>query len=77
MAHERVVPLLRDAAGQSVRIPPDFELPGDDVVVWRDGARLVMEPRRRDGLLDLLSRWESIPDDIAPMPDRPPEAVEL
>jgi antitoxin VapB len=40
----RRVKILRDDDGQFVCIPRDFELPGEDVVIRKEGDKLVIEP---------------------------------
>jgi antitoxin VapB len=47
--------LFRNNKSQAVRIPADFELPGDKVLVHRDGDRLIIEPMRRKNLLEVLA----------------------
>ena len=39
----RQVRLFRNGANQAVRIPKEFELPGKDAVMWREGKRLIIE----------------------------------
>ena len=39
----RPVRLFRNGANQAVRIPKEFELPGQDALIWREGDRLVIE----------------------------------
>lgn len=40
----RHVRLFRNGANQAVRIPKEFELPGLEAILRREGARLVLEP---------------------------------
>lgn len=40
---ERHVRLFRNGANQAVRIPKEFELPGNDAVMRREGDRLIIE----------------------------------
>lgn len=40
----RHVSLFRNGANQAVRIPKEFELPGKDAVMRREGNRLIIEP---------------------------------
>ncbi|RZI98950.1 MAG: AbrB/MazE/SpoVT family DNA-binding domain-containing protein [Rubrivivax sp.] len=42
-APERHVRLFRNGANQAVRIPKEFELPGSDALMWREGDRLIIE----------------------------------
>jgi antitoxin VapB len=54
MAEQRYVRLFRNGRHQAVRIPVEFELPGDEAIMHRDGDRLVIEPVRKRRLLALL-----------------------
>ncbi len=47
MSIERRVKLLRDGLDQVIEIPEEFELPGEDVVIRKDGDRLIIEPLRK------------------------------
>jgi len=47
-----------------VRIPVAFELPGDEAIVLRGGDRLIIEPRRKHGLLVLLKEFEPVEEDF-------------
>jgi antitoxin VapB len=70
----RRVRLFRDNRNQVIRIPVEFELPGSEVFVSRDGDRLIIEPVRKRSLAALLDSWvplvEEFPeiDDPAPRP---------
>lgn len=52
--------LFRNNRSQAVRIPADFELPGDRVLIHRDGDRLILEPVPRRDLMQVLA-------DLAPL----------
>jgi antitoxin VapB len=67
--------LFRNNRSQAVRIPADWELPGDRVAIRRDGERLILEPLRPRGLLGLLSSWDAL-DEALPDPDDPPPPAE-
>jgi antitoxin VapB len=77
MAEHRHVRLFRNGRNQAVRIPVEFELPGDEAIMHRDGDRLVIEPVRKRGLVALLKSMkpldEEFPhiDDPAPVPENP------
>ena len=50
MSEQRHVRLFRNGRNQAVRIPVEFELPGDEAIIHRDGEKLVIEPvRTKDG----------------------------
>lgn len=74
-ADSREARLFRNNRSQAVRIPADFELPGDRVRIWREGGRLVVEPVAPPGLLGLLASWEPLDEDL-PLPDDPAPAPE-
>lgn len=44
MPDRKHVKLFRNGRNQAVRIPLEFELPGDEAIMRRDGDRLVIEP---------------------------------
>jgi antitoxin VapB len=76
MSGERHVRLFRNGRNQAVRIPVEFELPGDEAIMHREGDRLVIEPVRKRGLVALLKSMkplgEEFPaiDDAVPAPER-------
>jgi antitoxin VapB len=74
---ERHVRLFRNGRNQAVRIPREFELPGEEAVMRREGERLVIEPVPPKSLLAVLSTLAPISEDFPPIPDLPPDAVEL
>ncbi|MHB9100571.1 MAG: antitoxin [Sulfuricella sp.] len=65
MQTERHVRLFRNGSNQALRIPREFELPGDEVVIHKEGNRLIVEPvvKKRD-LLALLATLEQIEDEF-------------
>jgi antitoxin VapB len=63
----RVAKLFRNNKSQAVRIPADFELPGDRVAIHREGDRLILEPLGRKNLLEVLAGLEPLgPEDQFP-----------
>jgi antitoxin VapB len=63
----REAKLFRNNKSQAVRIPADFEMPGDRVMIHRDGDRLILEPVRRRSLLAVLAELEPLtPEDQFP-----------
>ena len=74
---ERHVRLFRNGRNQAVRIPREFELPGEEAVMRREGERLVIEPVPPKSLLAVLATLAPISEDFPPIPDLPPDAVEL
>ncbi|WP_420959709.1 antitoxin [Brucella sp. IR073] len=63
----REAKLFRNNKSQAVRIPADFELPGDRVLIHRDGDRLIIEPVHRKSLLEVLAELQPLgPEDQFP-----------
>ncbi len=77
----RPVKLFRNGRNQSVRIPRDFELPGTDATIRKDGDRLIIEAvKDRRSLADVLAELAALPpldddwpaitdDDLLPLDD--------
>ena len=64
MPHKREVRLFKNGRNQAVRIPVEFELPGETALMHREGNRLVIEPVHKSGLLALLAALEPITEDF-------------
>jgi antitoxin VapB len=77
MSNQRHVKLFRNGRNQAVRIPVEFELPGDEAVMHREGDRLVIEPVRKRGLLALLETMEPFDGEFPEIEDRPPAAEKI
>lgn len=77
MSDVRTVRLFKNGRNQAVRIPREFELPGDEALMFRDGSRLVIESKQRPSLAQLLASWEPLEESLPPIPDSPPEPVDL
>jgi antitoxin VapB len=84
MGYERRVKLFRNGRNQAVRIPREFELPGDEAVMHREGDKLVIEPAERhdESIAEMLDRWaregplepgEELPE----IDDLPPEPIDF
>ena len=72
MAVRRHVRLFRNGRNQAVRIPVDFELPGDEAIMHRDGNRLVIEPVRKRGLIGLLKSMKPLGEEFPNIDDPVP-----
>jgi len=79
---QRKVKLFRNGRNQAVRIPREFELPGDEAVMRREGDRLVIETTARSGpnaaLLAVLAALSPLSgeDRFPDVEDAPAEAVD-
>ena len=77
MPERRHVRLFRNGRNQAVRIPVEFELPGHEAIMHRDGDRLVIAPVRKRGLVALLKTMKPLDEDFPEIADPvpPPERV--
>jgi antitoxin VapB len=74
---ERHVKLFKNGRNQAVRIPRDFELPGEDAIIRKDGQRLIIEPAPPRSLLAVLATLPSLDEDFPRLEDSPAEPVDL
>lgn len=74
---ERRVRLFKNGRNQAVRIPREFELPGEEAIMRKEGDRLVIEPAAPQSLLALLATLKPLDEDFPPIADALPERVEL
>ena len=72
MSEQRRVSLFRNGRNQAVRIPVEFELPGNEAIMHRDGERLVIEPVRKHGLVALLQAMRPLDEDFPEIEDPVP-----
>lgn len=71
MTTERHVKLFKNGRNQAVRIPREFELPGDSAIMRKDGDRLILEAVAPRSLLELLAVLEPV-DEVFPSIDELP-----
>jgi antitoxin VapB len=74
---ERHVKLFKNGRNQAVRIPREFELPGEDAIIRKEGQRLIIEAAAPRSLLTILAMLETLDEDFAPVKDIPADPVDL
>jgi antitoxin VapB len=74
---ERHVKVFKNGRNKAVRIPREFEFPGEEAIMRKEGDRLVIEPVPTKSLLALLAKLAPLPGDFPPIVDVPPDAVEF
>jgi antitoxin VapB len=74
---ERHVKVFKNGRNKAVRIPREFEFPGEEAIMRKEGDRLVIEPVPTKSLLALLAKLAPLPEDFPPILDIPPDSVEL
>lgn len=72
LGEHRHVKLFRNGRNQTVHIPVEFELPGDEAIMRRDGDRLVIEPVRKRGLIALLQSMKPMDEGCPDLEDPQP-----
>ena len=77
MGPERHVKIFKNGRNQAVRIPREFELPGDQAIMRKEGARLILEPQPPKSLLSVLAGLKPISEDFPPIADISPGPVDL
>ena len=71
--NERHASLFRNGRNQAVRIPREFEMEGTEVLMHKEGDRLVLTPIRKNRLLDLLASWEPLDECLPEVEDTQPQ----
>ncbi|WP_439599875.1 antitoxin [Devosia sp.] len=68
MSQSRTVSLFRNGRNQAVRIPVEFELPGDEATIRKEGNLLIIEAKaKKRGLLEVLREMQpQAPEDAFP-----------
>jgi antitoxin VapB len=74
---ERHVKLFKNGRNQAVRIPREFELPGEDAIMRKEGDKLIIEPVLSRSLLAALATLPDLDEDFPSISDPPPEPVEI
>jgi antitoxin VapB len=74
---ERRVRLFKNGRSQAVRIPREFELPGKEAIMRKEGERLIIEPAPKRSLLELLDSWDPLAEEFPPIEDMLPDPVDL
>jgi antitoxin VapB len=70
---ERHASLFRNGRNQAVRIPREFEMEGTEVLMRKEGDRLILTPIRKNRLLDLLASWEPLDEGLPDVEDGLPQ----
>jgi antitoxin VapB len=74
---DRHVRLFRNGRNQAIRIPRDLELPGEEAVIRREGARLIIEPVKTVPLRELLAQWAPLDESWPDIESLPAEPVDF
>ena len=77
MIPERHVKLFKNGRNQAIRIPREFELPGSEAVMRKEGQRLIIKPVEPKSLLAVLATLQPLDEEFPPVPELPVKPVEL
>ncbi len=77
MESGRHVRLFKNGRSQALRIPREFELPGNEAIVRKEGNRLIVEPVPSLSLLSLLATWAPLEEEFPEIGDLPADPVDL
>lgn len=72
----RTVKLFKSGRNQAVRIPVEFELPGDQVVMRKEGDRLIIEPTKPKSLLAVLATLRPIDEAFPRIRELPVDPID-
>jgi antitoxin VapB len=64
MGIERDVKLFRNGRNQAVRIPVEFELPGDEAVMRKVGEDIIISPKKKSSLFEWLATLEPLDEEF-------------
>ena len=71
MIPERHVKLLKNGRNQAARIRREFELPGNEAIMRKEGDRLIIEPVESKSLLAVLATLQPLDEEFPPIPEPP------
>ena len=75
MIPEQHVKLFKNGRNQAVRIPREFELPGEYAIMRKKGTRLIIEPTQPKSLLAVLATLRPLDEEFPPTPELPVDSV--
>ena len=78
MSWQRRARLFRTGRDRALRLPREFNCPGNAVLLHMDGPRLVITPTAKPAsLTTILDALEPLDEAFPDLPDAPPEPVDL
>lgn len=74
---QRSARLFKNGRNQAVRIPREFELPGENAIMRKEGQRLIIEPAPPKSLLEVLATLKPLHEHFPAISDSSPDPVNL
>ena len=72
---ERRVKIFKNGTNRAVRLPRDFEFPGEDAIMRKEGRRIIIEPAPPKSLLAMLATLSPLEEEFPVIRDLPPEPL--
>jgi antitoxin VapB len=72
---ERRVKVFKNGRNRAERIPREFEFPGGEAIMRKEGDRLIIEPVPAKSLLAVLATLKPLREDFPPVIDLRPDPV--
>jgi len=69
MSSERHAQLFRNGRNQAVRIPREFEFTEKEVIMHKEGERLIIEPVKKHSLRKILAALKPLQEDFPDIED--------
>lgn len=73
MEHIVTAKLFKNGSSQAVRLPKEFRFEGDEVVIYREGNRVIMQPMHNDWDAFFLQGKRASKDFLKTRKDAPPQ----
>lgn len=77
MSAERKIKIVRLGDRQTFQLPPEFELPGEEVVLLREGDDIILRPVKSLSLIEYLDTLEPLDEEFPEIEDLPIDDVEI
>lgn len=77
MPAKRHVKIFRNGRNRAIRIPREFEFPGDDALICKEGEKLIIEPAPPRSLLAVLKTLKPLDEEFPAVVDSFPDPIDL
>jgi antitoxin VapB len=77
MEHIVIAKLFKNGSSQAVRLPKEFRFEGDEVIIYREGNRVIIQPKKSKWDEFFFSGKRVSKDFMQGRKDAPPQKREL
>ncbi len=71
MTTSRHIKIVRLGDRQTIQLPPEFELPGEEAEMFKVAGQLIIRPAKRKTLKETLASLEPIDEEFPEIDDPP------